>query len=48
MNRDRNDVDRIRRDARHGAQTSGLLLIAFLVLALTLIRYWPAIHWSLR
>jgi hypothetical protein len=26
----------------------GLLLIAVLLLALTLIRYWHYIHWSLR
>ena len=30
------------------SESTGLLLIAFLLLALTLIRYWHAIHWSLR
>jgi hypothetical protein len=36
--------------SRHAAyaETSGLLLIAFLLLILTVIRYWHAIHWSLR
>jgi len=32
----------------YAAETSGLLLIAFLLLVLTLIRYWHAIHWSVR
>jgi hypothetical protein len=36
------------RPAIHTAETSGLLLIAFLLLVLTVIRYWHAIHWSLR
>jgi hypothetical protein len=30
------------------AETSGLLVIAFVLLVLTVIRYWHAIHWSLR
>ena len=30
------------------SESTGLLLIAFLLLALTLIRYWHLIHWSLR
>ena len=36
--------------SRHAAyaETSGLLLIALLLLVLTVIRYWHAIHWSLR
>lgn len=36
---------------RHGiyaTETVGLLLIAVLLLALTLIRYWHYIRWSLR
>jgi hypothetical protein len=37
-----------RRHAIYATETSGLLLIAFLLLVLTLIRYWHAIHWSLR
>jgi hypothetical protein len=32
----------------YATETSGLLLIAFLVLVLTLIRYWHVIHWSWR
>jgi hypothetical protein len=35
----------------HAVYTSeaiGLLLIAFLLLVLILIRYWHDIHWSLR
>jgi hypothetical protein len=32
----------------YAAETCGLLLIAFLPLALTLIRHWHAIRWSLR
>jgi hypothetical protein len=34
--------------AIYASETSGLLLIALLLLALTLIRYWHTIHWSLR
>lgn len=37
-----------RRRAIYATETSGLLLIAFLLLVLTLIRYWHAIHWSMR
>lgn len=36
------------RQAVYASETTGLLLIAFLLLALTLIRYWHWIHWSLR
>ena len=36
------------RHAIYATETSGLLLIAFLLLVLTLIRYWHAIHWSVR
>ena len=36
------------RHAIYATETSGLLLIALLLLALTLIRYWQTIHWSLR
>jgi hypothetical protein len=32
----------------YAAETSGLLLIALLLLVLTLIRYWHSIHWGLR
>jgi hypothetical protein len=37
-----------RRHAVYATETSGLLLIAFLLLALTLVRYWNVIHWSVR
>jgi hypothetical protein len=37
-----------RRHAIYASETSGLLLIAFLLLVITLIRYWHAIHWSVR
>ena len=29
-------------------ETAGLLVIAFLILVLTIVRYWRYIHWSLR
>jgi len=37
-----------RRHAVYASETTGLLLIAFLLLILTLIRYWQEIHWNLR
>jgi hypothetical protein len=37
-----------RRHPIYATETFGLLLIAFLLLVLTLIRYWHAIHWGLR
>jgi hypothetical protein len=37
-----------RQHAIYATETSGLLLIALLLLVLTLIRYWHAIHWSVR
>jgi hypothetical protein len=37
-----------RRHAIYATETSGLLLIAFLLLILTVIRYWHAIQWSVR
>lgn len=37
-----------RRHAIYATETAGLLLIAFLLLVLTVIRYWHAIHWSVR
>ena len=36
------------RRAVYASEATGLLLIAFLLLALTLVRYWHHIHWSLR
>ena len=32
----------------YATETSGLLLIAFLLLVLTIVRYWHAIQWSVR
>jgi hypothetical protein len=43
-----NDSHKHHRHAVYATETSGLLLIAFLLLALTLIRYWHVIHWSVR
>ena len=44
-----NDSDhRHQRHAIYATETAGLLLIAFLLLVLTVIRYWHAIHWSWR
>jgi hypothetical protein len=37
-----------RRHAIYATETSGLVVIAFLLLVLIVIRYWHAIHWSLR
>ena len=37
-----------KRQAIYVSETSGLLLFAFLILALTVVRYWHAIHWSVR
>ncbi len=36
------------RHAIYATETTGLLLIAFLLLVLTLVRYWHATHWSAR
>ena len=36
------------RHAVYASETTGLLLIALVLLVLTLIRYWHDIHWSLR
>jgi hypothetical protein len=44
-------TDSPRKHPRHSVYSSqaiGLLLIAFGLLVLTLIRYWHHIHWSLR
>lgn len=42
------DDHKQRRSAVYASETTGLLLIAFLLLVLTLLRYWRDIHWSLR
>jgi hypothetical protein len=44
----RKQVDQHHDHAVYASETTGLLLIAALLLALTLIRYWHYIHWSLR
>jgi hypothetical protein len=36
------------RHAIYATETSGLLFVAALLLVLILIRYWHAIHWSVR
>jgi hypothetical protein len=36
------------RHAVYATETSGLLLVALLLLVLILVRYWHAIHWSVR
>jgi len=45
---DPQDDHKHRRHAAYASETTGLLLIAFLLLALTLLRYWHELHWSLR
>ncbi|HET7893400.1 MAG TPA: hypothetical protein VFL34_17860 [Candidatus Sulfotelmatobacter sp.] len=42
------DEHRQRRHAVYASETTGLLLIALVLLILTLVRYWHDIHWSLR
>jgi hypothetical protein len=42
------DDPKHRRHAVYASETTGLLLIAFLLLVLTLLRYWHDIHWSLH
>ena len=32
----------------YAMETTGVLIIAATLLAITLIRYWTAMHWSLR
>lgn len=45
----RNDsADKHHRHAVYASETTGLLLIAFLLLVLTLARYWQAMNWSWR
>jgi hypothetical protein len=46
--RQRGSAQRHERHGVHATETAGLLLIAFLVLVLTVVRYWHAIHWSVR
>jgi hypothetical protein len=44
----KNDSAEHHRHATYASEATGLLLIAFLLLVLTLIRYWHDVHWSLR
>jgi hypothetical protein len=44
----KNSAQKRQRHPSYATETSGLLLIAFLVLVLTIVRYWHAIHWSMR
>lgn len=43
-----NDSVHKQRHSIYATETSGLLLIALLLLVLTLVRYWHVIHWSVR
>jgi hypothetical protein len=43
-----NTASRRERHAVYASEAIGLLVIALLLLALTLVRYWHDIHWSLR
>jgi hypothetical protein len=36
------------RHAVYASEATGLLLMAFVLLVLTVVRYWQNIHWSLR
>ena len=42
------DVHKQHRHATYASEAAGLLLVAFLLLVLTGIRYWHNIHWSWR
>lgn len=50
MFRERQDdpVPRQRRRAVYAAEATGLLLIAFFLLALAVMRYWHVMRWSWR
>jgi len=45
---DSHSAQRHHRHAVYASETTGLLLIAIVLLVLTLVRYWHEIHWSLR
>ena len=36
------------RHAVYASEAMGLLLIAFVLLIMTIVRYWQAMHWSLH
>jgi hypothetical protein len=45
------NIDSVQQHHRHAvyaSETTGLLLIAGVLLILTLVRFWHEIHWSLR
>lgn len=44
----REDSHKQHRHAVYASEATGLLLIAFLLLVFTIIRYWHGIHWSWR
>jgi hypothetical protein len=48
VRRQNDSAHKQQRHAIYATETFGLLLIAFLLLVLTVIRYWHAIHWSVR
>jgi hypothetical protein len=41
-------ASRHQRHAAYASEATGLLVIALVLLALILVRYWHDIHWSLR
>jgi hypothetical protein len=45
---DHNASGKRHRHAMYATETAGLLLIAFLLLVLTVVRYWHDIHWSIH
>jgi hypothetical protein len=45
---EREAAHRHHRLALYASESTGLILIALMLLALTLVRYWREIHWSLR
>jgi hypothetical protein len=45
---DNDSQHRHRRHAVYASEATGLLLIAFVLLVLTLVRYWQNMNWSLR
>ena len=44
----KSDGSKAHRRATYASEATGLLLIAFFLLVLTVIRYWHNIHWSWR
>jgi len=48
VQRQKNSAHEHRRHSAYATETSGLLLVAFLLLVLIIVRYWHVIHWSVR